>query len=67
MASIISKKKGNKFYYYVVESARVAGKPRIVRQTYLGSAEKVAALLQDQTAPVPVKASMREYGLPGAL
>ena len=67
MTSLISKKKGNKLYYYVVDSARVNGKPRIVRQTYLGSAEKVAALLRDRTAPVPVSASMREYGLPGAL
>jgi len=31
MATIISKKKGNKLYYYVVESARVDGKPRIVQ------------------------------------
>jgi len=44
MASLISKKKGNKLYYYVVESARVDGQPRIVQQTYLGTAEKVAAL-----------------------
>ena len=36
MASLIAKKKANKLYYYVVESARVDGKPRIVHQTYLG-------------------------------
>src|SRR5437016_8984450 len=67
MASIISKKKGNKLYYYVAESARVAGKPRIVQQTYLGSADRVAELLKDRTAPVPVEATTREFGLPGAL
>ena len=67
MASLISKKKGNKLYYYVVESARVGGQPRIVQQTYLGTAEKVAALLKDRTAPVPVSASRCEFGLPGAL
>ena len=39
MASLISKKKGNQLYYYVVESARVDGRPRIVHQSYLGSAE----------------------------
>jgi hypothetical protein len=44
MASLIAKKKGNQLYYYVVESARVDGQPRIVHQCYLGSAEKVAAL-----------------------
>jgi hypothetical protein len=31
-------KKGNKLYYYVVESARVDGQPRIVHQAYLGTA-----------------------------
>jgi transposase len=67
MASLISKLKKNKRYYYVVESARVNGQPRIVHQTYLGSAEKVAALVKDRTAPVPVSASFLELGLPGAL
>src|SRR3989454_8959799 len=67
MASLIAKKKANKLYYYVVESARVDGQPRIVQQTYLGTAEKLAALLKDRTAPVPVSASLREFGLPGAL
>src|SRR5437773_4262240 len=67
MASLISKKKGNKLYYYVVESARVDGQPRIVQQTYLGTAEKLAALLKDRTAPVPVSASLREFGLPRTL
>ena len=67
MATIISKKKGNKLYYYVAESARVRGRPRIVQQTYLGSAERVAELLKDRTAPIPVEASRREFGLPGVL
>jgi hypothetical protein len=39
--SLIKKKKANTIYYYVVESARVDGKPRIVHQTYLGTAERV--------------------------
>src|SRR5213596_2876015 len=67
MASLIAKKKANKLYYYVVESARVDGQPRIVQQTYLGTADKLAALLKDRTAPVPVSAALREFGLPGAL
>jgi hypothetical protein len=32
MPSIVGKKQGNKTYYYLVESARVGGKPRIVSQ-----------------------------------
>jgi transposase len=67
MASLIAKKKANKLYYYVVESARVDGKPRIVHQTYLGTAEKVAALVRDRTAPVPLEATAVDVGLPGAL
>ena len=41
MASIVGKKQGGHTYYYLVESARVAGKPRIVSQRYLGSAEEI--------------------------
>ena len=67
MASLVAKKKGNQLYYYVVESARVDGQPRIVHQAYLGTAEKVAALVKDRTAPVPLEASARDFGLPGAL
>jgi len=67
MATLIRKRKKNQLYYYVVESARRDGRPRIVHQTYLGNAEKVAALLKDRTAPLPVSASRRERGLPGAL
>ncbi len=67
MASLVKKKKANTIYYYVVESARVDGKPRIVHQTYLGTAESVARLVQDRTAPVPLSATTVEFGLPGAL
>jgi transposase len=67
MASLIKKKKANTIYYYVVESARVDGKPRIVHQTYLGTAERVARLVQDASAPVPLSATTVEFGLPGAL
>jgi hypothetical protein len=57
MASLVAKKKGNKLYYYVVESARVDGKPRMVHQAYLGTAEKLAELVRDRTAPVPLAAT----------
>ncbi len=67
MASLVAKKKGNKLYYYVVESARVDGKPRIVHQAYLGTAEKVVDLVKDRTSPVPLSATMRDFGLPGSL
>jgi transposase len=67
MPSLVAKKKGNKLYYYVVESARVEGKPRIVHQAYLGTAEKLAEMVRDRTAPIPLAASTRDFGLPAAL
>jgi transposase len=47
MSSIVGKKQGNKTYYYLVESARVGGKPRIVSQRYLGPAEEIVARLSE--------------------
>jgi len=45
MAFLLGKKQDGKTYYYLAESARVGGKPRIVSQRYLGSAEEIAARL----------------------
>ena len=45
MSSIISKKFKGNTYYYVVESARVGGKPRIVSQRYLGKASDIEAAM----------------------
>jgi hypothetical protein len=56
MASLVAKRKGKQLYYYVVESARVDGRRRVVHQTYLGSAEKVAAMVQDRSTPLPLSA-----------
>jgi hypothetical protein len=38
-----------------------------VQQTYLGTAECLAALVKERTAPVPLSATTREFGLLGAL
>src|SRR5207248_8724477 len=64
MASLIKKKKGNRLYYYLVESARVDGQPRIVHQAYLGTAEKLAELIQQRSAPVPLAATVRDLDCP---
>ncbi len=50
MASIISKKIGGHTYYYLAESARVGGKPRIVSQRYLGKAADIEAAIAGATA-----------------
>lgn len=47
MASIIKKKVKSYTYYYYVESKRVNGKPKLVNQKYLGTAEKVLERLQE--------------------
>ena len=53
MASIVGKKRGNQTYYYLVESARVNGKPRIVAQEYLGSAQEVMDRLSGAAPRAP--------------
>ena len=62
MASIVGKKQGGQTYYYLVESARVDGKPRIVSQQYLGSAEEVAAKLSGASAGEPVRTQHKRFG-----
>ena len=42
----MSKLISGRAYYYLVESARVDGKPRIVSQRYLGPADEVLARLR---------------------
>lgn len=52
MSSIISKKFKGNTYYYLAESARVGGKPRIVSQRYLGKAADIeAAMSGSQVLP----------------
>lgn len=62
MPSIVGKKQGGRTYYYLVESARVDGKPRIVSQQYLGSAEEVAAKLSQTPAGDPVRTQHKAFG-----
>ena len=61
MASIIGKKQNGKTYYYLVESARVKGKPRIVSQQYLGPAEEILARLGDGSSE-PTSTRHRSFG-----
>ena len=46
-AYLVGKKQDGKTYYYLTESARVNGKPRIVSQEYLGSADELAKRLSE--------------------
>jgi transposase len=62
MPSIISKRQGARTYYYLAESARVDGKPRIVSQQYLGGAEEVMAKLAGEPVGTPVRSQHRDFG-----
>src|SRR3954452_6773286 len=62
MPSIVGKRRGNRTYYYLVESARVDGKPRIVSQQYLGSAAEVAEKLAGAQAATPVRSQHKRLG-----
>jgi len=62
MASIVGKRRGKQTYYYLVESARVDGKPRIVSQQYLGSAEEVMAKLSEAPAGQPIRSQHKRFG-----
>ena len=62
MAFIVGKKQDGKTYYYLAESARVNGKPRIVSQRYLGSAEEIAARLSEAGPGEPDRSRHLAFG-----
>jgi transposase len=62
MASLVGKRRGGRTYYYLVESARVAGKPRIIAQQYLGSGEELAARLSQAGPGEPARTRHRAFG-----
>jgi transposase len=62
VASIVGKRRGKQTYYYLVESARVQGRPRIVSQQYLGSAEEVMAKLSQTPAGQPIRSRHKRFG-----
>src|SRR5947207_12823219 len=66
MASIIGKKRGEATYYYLVESARVGGKPRIVSQEYLGTAEELAAAMRGGGLGLPDRVQHKDFGVAAA-
>jgi transposase len=62
MASIVGKKRGKATYYYLVESARVDGKPRIVSQEYLGTAGELAVAMRGGGLGLPDKTRHKQFG-----
>jgi transposase len=62
MASLIKKFKKGIPYYYVVESSRINGKPRIVEQHYLGTADKIFKTCQKKSAPIAKEVALTRIG-----
>jgi transposase len=62
VSSIVGKKRGQATYYYLVESARVNGKPRIVSQEYLGTADELAAAMRGGGLGLPDRIRHKEFG-----
>jgi transposase len=62
MPSIVGKRRGKRTYYYLVESARVDGQPRIVSQQYLGTAEEVLARLSGAATGAPIRSQHKQFG-----
>lgn len=62
MAFIVGKKQDGRTYYYLAESARVGGKPRIISQRYLGSAEEIAARLSETGPGEPDRTRHLAFG-----
>ena len=63
MTTVIEKRRADgRVYYYLVESARVDGKPRIVSQQYLGSAAEIAEKLAGAPSSTPVRSQHKRFG-----
>ncbi len=63
MATVIEKRRADgRVYYYLVESARVDGKPRIVSQQYLGSAAEIAEKLTGAPTSTPARSQHKRFG-----
>lgn len=67
MVTLIKKKIKGKFYWYAVKSARVNGKPRIVWQKYLGTAEYIAEQLSQGSFNKDVRVRSMPLGHVAAL
>lgn len=61
MASLYPKKVGGKTYWYLRQMARVDGKPKMVSERYLGSAEDIEAAMQGSVA-VPERTRHLAFG-----
>ncbi len=63
MVSLVQRQVRRQRYWYLVESGRVKGRPRIVWQKYLGTPQRIRELLeQAQTGGGPLEVDVTEFG-----
>jgi len=62
MASLIKRIKKGRAYYYIVECQRVNGHPRIVKQIYLGTLEKILDNHRCHAAPAAQEVDLTRLG-----
>jgi len=68
MSSLVKKTIKGKQYYYIVDSKRVDGKPKIVNQIYIGPVESViSSLKESKVAVAPAYSTVLEFGAVSAL
>lgn len=68
MSSLVKKTIKGKQYFYIVDSKRVNGKPKIVNQIYVGAVDTVINMLKDiKGASAPLYSSDFEFGASAAL
>lgn len=65
MAALVKKLKQGRPYWYVTETARVNGQPRVVRQRYLGTVEAIEAAFDAAFEPLRVEEA--EFGATAAM
>ena len=61
MAHLHKKMKKGRPYYYIREIARVAGKPKVINQVYLGSPKRMLEMATSSGEPC-VKVQVQEFG-----
>ena len=62
MAHLHKKMKKGRPYYYIREMARVDGKPRVIKQIYLGSIDRLLELIAERKQEGIAKISAQEFG-----
>lgn len=65
MAGLVKQTVRGKSYYYVIETKRVNGEPRVVSKKYLGKLDDIVKKVTEPPQPSSVRA--REFGLSAAL